>query len=401
MKIITLLLVTSFLLVIMGCSKSEQPNNNTPKMVWKVPLLDGKEAFSFSPVIYKDIVIYGSKYARLDRYEKPKVVAFNKATGAKAWEWTDSQSTSENLSALSEAYTYENTLVFTTGARVYAIDMNTGKSLWSTKEVEAGGYSIYGLGDKIYHVRNNFDKEKSVLCTASVLTGDWKPLYIVEQQDKIATFDHKMLIKNENGESHIYFTYFYTNLEYTKSDAYLVKMNVKTDSIIFNKFLPEANAYSIAGIDDIGIYLTGGALKVYNKYTGEFVKQYYLPPSNQKYGPGRYIVHGSKLFVPTSFPKFVCFDINSGSVLWTEDGVSTSLPSPLIPHNGVIYYTSASDGFLHAIDENGKRYWKFQSPDRKGSGNGIFDDPIAIDEKENRIYLSTFYSAVCYETIKK
>ena len=401
MKIVIFFLMTQLFLSITGCSKSEQPGNNSPKSVWKMALLDGKESFTLNPIFYKDIVLYGVKYARLDHNEKPKIIAFSKVSGDKVWEWSDTQSQNETLTISNETYIRGNVLVFTTGARVYALDMNTGKSLWSTKEVEGGGYSVYGVGDKIYHVRSNFDKKKSVLCRANIATGDWTPIFVAEQQNKVAAFGHKMLIKNDNGENHIYLTCLYTNLEYTNSDVYLTKIDVKTDSVTFNKLLPNSDAYSIADIDDRGIYLTGGALKCYSKNTGELLKQYDLPQSRQNYSPGRCIVYGNKLFAPTDFPKLICYDIDSGNILWSEDGLSTSLPSRLIYHDGIIYYTSSSDGFLHAIDENGKRYWKFQSPDRKGSGNGIFDAAISIDAAENRVYVSSYYNAICYETIKK
>ena len=402
MKIVTLLLVTSFFLTITGCSKSEQPGSFTPKLIWKAPLLGGKEAFSFSPVVYKDFVIYSSKYARLDHSEKPKVVAFNKDTGAKIWEWDDAQSIQDHIQASDAIYTFDNVLVMPTGARVYAIDMNTGKSLWSTKEPEGGGHAIYGIGNTIYHVRSNFDKKKDILLKADIATGNWKPVFIAEQQNMLSLIGNNMLTnKDTDGENYLYFTYSHTNLQYTSSELHLVKLNVRTDSVVFNKVLSNNNTYSITTIDDKSIYLSGREAISYSKNTGDLAKKYDLPSvQNRNYGAGQYILNKNKLFAPTDFPRFICYDIESGSILWTEEGISTSVPSKLIYHDGIIYYTSGSDGFLHAIDENGKRLWKFQSPDKKGS-SGNFDDAISIDAAENRIYVSSYYNALCYETIKK
>ena len=402
MRIITLLFIIALFFNITGCSKSEQPGNNSPKSVWKTPLLEGKESFTLSPIIYKDLVIYGSKYALLDHNEKLKILAFNKHTGEKTWEWNEVQSLYETLSASNDIYINGNILTFSTGARVYAIDMDTGKSLWMTKEPDQGLNNIVGIGNTVYHVRASIDKKRDVLLKADISNGNWVSVFVAEQQSKLSLIKNRMLLyKDNDGENYLYFTYSHTDLQYTSSEIHLVKLNVRTDSIIFNRILSDNQAYSITAINDKGIYLAGGALKCFSKNTGEFIKAYDLPVSRQNYTSGQCIIHGNKLFAPTDFPKLICYDIDSGNTLWSEDGLSTSLPSRLIYHDGIIYYTSSSDGFLHAIDENGKRYWKFQSPDRKGSGNGIFDSVISIDAAENRIYVSSYYNALCYETIKK
>ena len=403
MRIITFFLSIQFILTITGCFKSEQPDNFAPKLVWKAPLLNGVESFTFNPVFYKDMVIYGVKYARSGSSEKPSVVALKKATGEKVWEWKNALKDYDFFSTAAEYYIYQNIFVFSTGPRVYAIDLETGKSLWNTQAPESGDINIVGLGSKIYYVQLNFDKTKSTLCTADIALGNWKPVFIAQKQNMVSSIGGRMEIhKDSDGENYLYFTHSHTDLQYIASEVHLDKLNVRTDSMVLNKTLANSNVYRISAIDNKGVYLTGGEATCFDKNTGEVVKKYDLPGlQNHNYGSGRCIINGNKMFAPTDFPKLICYNIDSGNILWSEDGLSTSLPSRLIYHDGIIYYTSSSDGFLHAIDENGKRYWKFQSPDRKGSGNGIFDAVISIDAAENRLYVSSYYNAICYETIKK
>jgi outer membrane protein assembly factor BamB len=405
MRTFIFIILTQCLFTISACSKLEQADNSAPKLIWKTPLLNGKESFSFNPVIYKNWVIYGVKYARLDHFEKPKVVAFNKNTGEKIWEWDDAQSSSEYYSPDAGTYVYENIFIVSTGANVYAIDVNTGKSLWKTKAPESGDARILGVGDKIYHVKRNFDKKKDVLVKANVKIGNWEDVYTAKKENKIATIDYFRIInKDEDGKTYLYFTSVYTNLEYTESEVHLMKLNTETDSIVYEKIQPKDGGNNIHAIDDKRIYLGGqGKIIGYNKMTGEESKSYTLPGYTRynTYGSGNLIVKNNKIFAPTNYPSFMCFDKENTNILWSEDGISTSVPSRLLYHDGIVYYTSSSDGNLHAIDENGKRLWKAASPDRKAAGDGIFDDPITIDETENRLYLSTFYSACCYETIKK
>jgi outer membrane protein assembly factor BamB len=399
----TIIFFTVTFLTINGCSKTEQPDNSVPKLLWKTPLLDGKESFSFNPVVYKDWVIYGSKYARLDHFEKPKVIAFNKNTGEKVWEWNNAQSDNEYLVAFSDTYIYQNILVMSTGARVYAIDMNTGKSIWTTKDPEGGNTVILGVGDKIYHVRNAIDKKQDILCRANVNTGNWEPVYTLKKQNRYVSIgSSKLISKDEDNKTYIYFTASNVDLNYTEAEIHLMKLDAETDSIVLDKVLPHSNSNSIVAVDDKRVYLSGVKLVGCDKKTGEITKEYQLPTiSSGAYPAGYCIVKNSKLFAPTNYPRFICYDTENTNTLWSEDGISTSNPSRLLYHDSVVYYTSGSDGNLHAIDENGKRLWKAASPDRKAAGDGIFDDPITIDGAENRIYLSTFYSACCYETIKK
>jgi outer membrane protein assembly factor BamB len=391
------------LLIIFGCSKTEQPDNSTPKLVWKMPLLNGFEAFSFCPVIYNDLVIYGSKYARIDRNEKPKIIAFNKKTGEKVWEWNDAQSSIENFSSFGEPYTFQNTLVVSTGARVHAIDMNTGKSIWTTKAPEWGSQRIVGVKNQIYHMVGKSDKSTATILKADISNGIWGSVKIFQKEDMLAFIDHYTFSHIESdGRAYIYFTAGYIDKDYTAAELHLMKLNTQNDSIVLDKIITKPRSGSIIAIDDKRVYLSGRIVVGYDKNTGETLKEYELPTLlNQPYSAGHGIVRGNKLFAPTSYPKFFCFDTESTTKLWEESGVSTSSPGRLVYHQGVVYYTSASDGFLHAIDENGKRFWKYKSPDKTEPGVGIFADPITIDEKENRVYVSTFFNAYCFETIKK
>ena len=401
MRTSTFFMTIYFFMTITGCSKTEQPSNLSPKLVWKVPLRDGLECFSFNPILYNDFVIYGVNYARLDRAERSSIVAYNKSTGARQWEWNELSNNSGSFDGKMSTYTYQNILVVAQKAQVYAIDMNTGKSIWTTQGPEWGHNDITGIRNTIYHVRANFDKKKNILCKADILTGNWKPIFIAEQKNKVSGIGSGLLTDTDTaGKIFLYFTYSYVNLEYTDSETHLVKMDTQTDSIVYNKIVPDEKGFTLSAIDMSNLYLTGGALIACDKDSGKFVRQYLLPqPAN--YATGRCIVSENKVFAPTNFPKFICYSKESGNILWTEDGLSTSSSSRLLYHDGVVYYTSGGDGNLHAIDENGKRVWRFQSPDRKAPGNGIFDEPITIDKKENRIYLSTFYNACCYETVKK
>jgi outer membrane protein assembly factor BamB len=399
----TIYFFISIILTIAGCSKMEQPDNFTPKLLWKVPLLNGKESFSFNPVVYKDMVIYGVKYARLDHFEKPKVVAFNKNTGEKIWEWNNALSDKEILLAFDEIYIYQNILIMSTGATVYAIDVNKGIPLWTATAPEGGTMSVSGVDDKIYYVKKSYDKKRDELCKANIFTGNWETVYTFQKENKYAFISNfKIVNKDVNGKKYLYFTASHTDLGFIESEIHLMKLDTETDSIVLDKVLPNSYSNTLAAVDDKRVYITGTQLVGCDKTTGEILKEYRLPIINSGvYSAGYCIVSGNKIFAPTNYPRFICYDKENTNISWSEDGISTSSSSRLLYHNGVVYYTSGSDGYLHAIDENGKRLWKAVSPDRKASGDGIFDDPITIDATENRIYLSTFYNACCYETIKK
>ncbi|MDZ7878510.1 MAG: PQQ-binding-like beta-propeller repeat protein [Saprospiraceae bacterium] len=211
-----------------------------------------------------------------------------------------------------------------------------------------------------------------------------------------------MIDKDKDGKTYLYFVASLTNLEFTSSESQLIKLDTETDRIVLDKSLIDSKGNRIVATDDKRIYLTGqGQIVGYDKITGVVSKIYTLPAYERRlYGAGNCIVKNNKIFAPTNYPSFMCYDVEATNILWSEDGVSTSSSSKLHYHNGIVYYTSSSDGFLHAMGENGKRFWKAMSPDKKGAGDGSFGNVMTIDETENRLYVSTYYNACCYETIK-
>ncbi|MCA9974087.1 MAG: hypothetical protein KC425_27935, partial [Anaerolineales bacterium] len=82
MKQLTMILM--IVMILAACSK-EPPVPVGPELVWSVSLTTGGLASSIRPIIYQDKVIY----SRNPLTPPSTLLAFNKHTGEKIWEWDD------------------------------------------------------------------------------------------------------------------------------------------------------------------------------------------------------------------------------------------------------------------------------------------------------------------------
>ena len=76
----------------LGCCKEPQPsaNSQTPDVIWKTSFGNGLTS-SINPIIYGNLVVY-SAYDSSNL--KSKLIAYNKETGTKIWEWQNKNASS-------------------------------------------------------------------------------------------------------------------------------------------------------------------------------------------------------------------------------------------------------------------------------------------------------------------
>jgi outer membrane protein assembly factor BamB len=408
MKNTVLVLLIAFLL---GCSEKEQPNNLNLNLTteWKTSLLNGLESFSFSPVLYNDLVIFGSQYARLDRLERPMILAFNKKSGARVWEWKDARSDADHMAdGEHQRYSYQNVLVLASGPRVYAINMENGKTLWHTwANNQSGTSNVVGYKNSIYHVRFNLNSEKAELVKADINTGDWQPVFSAQKTGWFASISKPLVHIDKKEKAFLYFCTTFGDAGYRTIEKHIVKYDVEQDKVVFDKILPYqgmGGAYGTVALDDKYLYIGGSDLFFsIDLISGKEVRHYALPKTAYPNAPGQCLVHGNKIYAGTSTPKMICYEVETGNILWQgDDNISTSAASSLILFEDVLYYISASDGKLHGIDANtGKHVFKMDSPDRKARGDGTFQTSITLDKSARKIYIPTYYSALCLNTLTK
>jgi outer membrane protein assembly factor BamB len=399
--------ITYFLYLIVflmsGCCKDKQPDMNTIEMVWKVPLSNGVETTSTCPILYKNIVIYSAD----DNGDKAKskLIALNKETGQKVWEWTNTKTTTGIIPSY---YTYANENILIVPLlgqtrQVVAVNMDNGTTLWHTVLPEGGTWKIAGFGNKVFHVRGNFDRMKDEIFVADVNTGNWQSVYVASNINAPIFIDGMHTYKGNDNKSYLAFLVGkYKDFSFKEVETSIFKFSVDSNKMVYQKilnFIDKTNSSSSLLVTNADkFWLRGAPVYALDEATG--AKLLEISPPQPEPLSGNIAVFGDKVFMPRTY-TLMCYDAKTGKYLWTGDGNTSGLPSLMSFHNNVLYYTSLSDGKFHAIDANtGKDIYNVLSPDLKSNGQGGFDAALTIDSTNNRVYTATYYSAVCYKTAK-
>jgi outer membrane protein assembly factor BamB len=397
-------LISLIVFIVSGCCKDKQPDTNTIETVWKVPLSNGLETNSTNPILYKNVVIYsaddnGSK-------TKSKLVALNKETGQKVWEWTNTKQETGTIPSY-YTYSYENILIVPLlgqTRQVVAINMDNGTTLWHTILPEGGTFKIAGIGDKVFHVRGNFDRTKDEIFVSDVRTGNWQSVYAASNTDApIFILFSIYTYKGSNGRNNLAFLVNkYKDFSFQESEFTIFKYDVDSNKMVYQKkldFISKNNSSPALLVTNANkFWLRGAPVYALDEATGDKLLE--ISPPMPEPISGNIAVFNDKVFMPRTY-KLMCYDAKTGKYLWTGEGNTSGLPSLMAFHNDVLYFTSLSDGKFHAINATtGKNIYDVVSPDIKSNGQGSFDIALTVDTVNNRVYTATYYSAVCYKTAK-
>jgi outer membrane protein assembly factor BamB len=385
----------SIVFISMSCKKDEvnQENSNTLKLVWSQEVEEVEEVdyvFTFNPVIYDDIVIYS--WHTTTPKTNP-IVAYNKSTGEKVWEWADFFSNPEYIGSGSKrTYVYDNILVLTsTYGNLYAVDMNTGETYWKIAGVSTR-HQIRGYENKILTVSQSIEEPDDGIYMIDVLTGDYEKIYDLErgENQKISS-NPPILYKNETGE-YVFFT-TYTLYETVSSEgiSHSLFYNIDHDSIILeaDEMLHSLGYENYKGKIYGGV---GEGTKI-RCYDNESLQLIWEKEASGGIGQGGLTFVGEKLIHGSGTLEVICRDVETGEILWKSP--STFLTSPFEHYEGRIYY---SNNGLAVLDlETGQSLAVIASPNSIKDNNVFFDTALSIDKETGRVYSADYRNALCYE----
>ena len=390
-----ILLFTAALFCFAQCNKGstpEDPNNtSTPKLVWRKPLTDVL-SLTLNPFIVGNKIIYSKTNGDV----KPLVV-FDKNTGDRLWEWSDFQGTSKRF--YDEFYTSNNVLAATSGAKVYGIDLTTGKTNWVSNSPETGSNDLGGIGSHVFHLQKATvnGKLNTSLKDIDINSGAEKTLWQFTTNDDFQPgFDKPLSIVDSKGDTLLYFV--------LGGYTYLPKDSARWQMVCYN-LSKKQQQYQTTFY--YGIYRGGGGApviangKIYvtmgsyvmclNQSDGKFLWE---TPRQQNNRIGFLTIEDNKIFVCNESKGVLCFNADTGNLIW-ENAETGSFSSRIAYLNGVVYFTNYGDGYLHAFEANtGKRLLKYSL-----STEG-FQYVLTLDKQTKRLYLSTDKDAVCLETIR-
>jgi outer membrane protein assembly factor BamB len=384
----------------LGCVKDNQPNvAKSPETLWKVPLSNGEETSSMSPVVYKNLVIYTADDGDIN---KSKVIALDKVTGQKIWEWRNNNE-SLGYITLSNGYLYQSVLVLPILGRPYqmvAINLDNGTQLWHQTATEAVSWQMVGAGKLVFYIRGNLDRMKDEIFMADVHTGNWQSLYAASNVNAPIYIQGMHTYKADDGANYLTFLVAkYKDFQFSETESTIFKYSIDSSKMVYQKKLSFLSPKSQPFLEAVALnqfWLSNSPALALRASDGEKQAEYFVPVTIST-TPGKIAIAGNKLLMPT-VNKLVGLDASTGKFLWQEEGNTSGSPSRILYYDNVIYYTSGGDGKFHAIDATtGKTIYDVKSPDKKANGQGGFDSAITLDTVNRRIYTASYFSAICYK----
>ncbi|MDZ7880437.1 MAG: PQQ-binding-like beta-propeller repeat protein [Saprospiraceae bacterium] len=392
------------LLVVLGCCKEpQQPKTtNQVEMLWKIPLSSGEETGSTNPILYKDFIVYAANDN--GDINKSKLIALNKATGEKVWQWKNIH---QNVGYVPRIHTYQkdNILIVPILGRIYqiaAINLDNGQEIWHYTLPEGGSWRITGIDNFIFQIRGNFDRMKEEIFVADIRTGVWKSIYTASNVNAPIYIQGMHTYRNLSNTKYLAFLVAkYKDFSFTETESTIYKYDIDSSKVVSQRKLDflKKNANPVLEIvDSYRFWLKNEP--VYSLLESTLEKELDIQIPLISNVSGNIAVSNNKLFMPT-IDKLFCFNATTGQQLWQEDSNTSGSPSRILAYNDVVYYTSNGDGRFHAIDAtNGKTIADIASPDKKPNGQGGFDGVVTLDTINKRIYTATYFSAICYKMPK-
>jgi outer membrane protein assembly factor BamB len=392
--------VSLLCLGMLGCKKNLQSNiANSPEILWKVPLSKGEETLSIDPIIYKNLVIYSANDSTI---RKSKLIAFNKETGKREWEWINRNELSGRIRG-SDSYLYNNILVLPILGKPYQVvglNLDNGTQVWHHMSPEAVGWQLVGAGKWVFHIRSNFDRMKDEIFAADVHTGNWQSVYTASNGNAPTYIQGMHTSQTTDGKKYLTFLVAkYSDFQFSETKSTIFRYSIDSNKMVYEKgldSLPKTSKPFLEAVAFGKLWLRDNPVRVLDESNAAKHSELFCPPTAGTTA-GKIALAGTNLLM-TTVNKLVCFDARTGTFLWQEAGNTSGSASRILYYNKVIYYTSGGTGHFHALDATtGQSIYNEKSPDEKPNGQGTFDSAITLDTVNKRIYTASYLSAICYK----
>ena len=158
------------LLLTISCSCNSLLGTDSDKPLWQSQIGFGSLIFADAPVQELD---NGVLFAGI---REPNTILYliDKATGFVKWEWSDWILPRESV-LLRGFYLYQTTLLFQNGENTYAVNIQSGKTLWRIQH-QSSARLVTGLGDKFF-----FTPKFTTIAQGNIESGAYKELFSISE----------------------------------------------------------------------------------------------------------------------------------------------------------------------------------------------------------------------------
>jgi outer membrane protein assembly factor BamB len=387
-------------MVIVGCSCDflTVPAKE-PTVIWTTSISNGGLIGGIFPNVF-----YNNSVLTLGVTNKrPNLFMVNSSDGKIRWEWSDFIDSTEYVRGWNHLL-YQNTIIVNSSPKLYAIDLQTGKTLWK-QQSDIAREGLSGIRSTFFVVNDH-----NQVLRGNVYNGHLEPVFTLPDSSGFIKFmtSPAPFIDAQSGDTLFVATPTYDTRSGSPNNkaTFLLIYNISKRKTINNSLQLEGNDSSPFGnptpfgepliINDKVYSAIGRSVQCNELTSGKLLWRKGLESSIWL---GKIIsVDGKIICNADGAQTMYALNPETGDILWQTKTSSAS--GNLFQMNGVVYMTGLGDGKLHAVDAStGKKLWELRSPDNKPTnGNSFFTETVTGDGQY--IYVRSFLNLYCYKAAR-
>jgi outer membrane protein assembly factor BamB len=400
MESITFMLLTSLLF---GACRQPAPFSPDPPIVeqdtvfelaWATRMDYEKEIVGTDNTQqYKDLLLIGG-----DIGFPPTVLAFNKDTGEKEWEYVHEGAIKDEIDV---SYVFEGIYVGMCSSGIVGIDLDTRATLWEinlyemnmtrgyTFEMFDGHlyfYSVWGLGSS---------NQNTKLFQLDPYSGQIEVVF----QTSNGTINPPIFYQNGDSETDIIFNeYPQENDLPEESVQNLVRLHLDTGREVWrNDSISQfynSNVLHPAILYDNRIVITGGDWSIYafDLQTGARLWRYEFDYPWAIWTKTNHLIHDGRLYVNNSQFDVTCLNPETGELIWNNPKGGPNCTDNMVYYEkeDLLVFTSWGYGSVMVLDaltgETLHREHRFD--------NSSYNNDVVYDEERDMFFTSTYKHAI-------
>lgn len=401
----------AFLLCLLSCSSTEvpfpasgpaepiEPKPPLLEVAWATRLDYEKSVISTDNTQhYKDWVITGG-----DSTDPPKIMAFNKDTGDKDWEFIPSEL---DGSKIWTSDLLEGTYLACTGRYVLAIDLDRQALKWTHnfKEMDMRiDRQALGANGKLYvtaDYRFATSDHQPHLFEFDPETGERHTVYVAPPPDSIGqkSISPPAIWQDGEGDEYAIFNYR-PNAQEPPGDVmqYLMAVNLRTQEELWSTKVNDGFASN--GLHPPVLYkdelaITGGDWSMYgfDLRTGEQRWRYAFDHPWAIWATTNHLIHNNRLYVNNTLADVTCINPQTGAACWHNREGGANCTDNMVyyePENWLVF-TSWGYGSVMVLDAvNGGVLHR-----ERAYAGSAYNNDVVYDPERDMFFTSTFEHAI-------
>jgi outer membrane protein assembly factor BamB len=387
-----MILLIILAICLLSCRDPLTGSTSIPELVWSRNIAEADVIeYPMQIVLYENrtLVVEGRG---IDM--KQQLIGIDAASGGLRWVWDDYYDGTPNATII--PFVQSNKFIFGRGRKRYCVDLNNGTTIWKVLDshINNGRFmKTIHLTQYCYHADISGDSVPMKFAFF-VATTDQPESELLYQVDARVGATEPTFFVSKDGKEQILFVETIEKQGQLIPDTYLVCYDYRDKRIIYRTPFHISQRGGLMNVRPGIIYNSmfykdaGRRIVCYDPNTGKLI--WYQDFPGDFFFSGFIIVDGT-IYANCEDTYLYALDAETGLIKWREKSSGTS--SPLFYMDGVLYYVGGGDGMLHAVDAaTGKHLWKIDPPERNDYGFSP-SRPTGFD---GRLYVTSWTTAYCY-----